>query len=188
MNIDNLTMREFRQLPLVAEGESKEVRYCGNGRVVIRLKPTIYSYTHNRAGIIPGSDILRLRSIRVLLPVLQAAGVSHSYLKVNDRWILSDLVLQPITGKEIPPFRPSDLSAARIATLAVAPPVEVVVKRIHSGTPKHRYYQLDRYKVRTSHPLFPKAPLVVDKPYPETVFRFDWRKPLADDAGRHLAD
>ena len=188
MDIDSLTMREFRQLPLVAEGESKEVRYCGNGRVVIRLKPTIYSYTHNRAGIIPGSDILRLKSIRALLPVLRAAGISHSYLKVNDRWILSELVIQPVTGQQAMLFRPSDLSAGQIAMLPVAPPVEVVVKRVHSGTPKHRYYGLDRWAARISHPSFPGASLVVDKPYPETFVRFDWRNPLTDGEGRRLAD
>ncbi len=188
MKLDTLTLKEFRKLPLVVEGESKEVRYCGNGQVVIRLKPTIYSYTHNRSGIIEGSDKLRLQSIKALLPVLRSAGIRHSYIDVNDFWILSTLVLQPVTNSNPKPFRPDDLSPEQLDQLPIAPPVEVVVKRVHSGTPKHRYYQFDDYGVRASHPQFPGAALQIDGPYPEALVRFDWRNPMVDGNGQRLAD
>ncbi len=188
MNLNTLTLKQFRKLPLVVEGESKEVRYCGNGQVIIRLKPTIYSFTHNRSGVIEGSDTLRLQSIQALLPVLRSVGIQHSYIEVNDSWILSALVLQPATRGNPEPFRPRDLIPDELSPLPLAPPVEVVVKRVHSGTPKHRYYEFDHYGVRVSHPQFPNASLQVDQPYPEPFVRFDWRNPMTDRSGQRLAD
>lgn len=188
MVLSDLTVKKFNTLPLVIEGESKEVRYAGRGRVVIRLKSTIYSYTHNRSGTIEGSDTLRLRSIKALLPVLEAAGIQHTYLDVNDKWILSTLVLQLATNNNPFPFRPDDLTFDELANLPIAPPVEVVVKRVHSGTPKHRYHDFDQYKVRASHLRHPRAILKTDGPYPATFTRFDWRNPLIDPQGQRLAD
>ena len=71
INIKTLTSEEFVGLPLVVEGESKEVRYAGNGKVVIRFKPTIYSFTANRAGIIEGSDFLRLRASKIFIDIFR---------------------------------------------------------------------------------------------------------------------
>lgn len=188
MNIHVLTNEEFDRLPLVVEGESKEVRYAGNGEVVIRLKPTIYSFTHNRTGIIPGSDTARLQAIQLLVFLLKRAGIHHTYKDVNDKWILSSLVLQPSTLSDPSPFRPDDLTDAELASLPIAPPVEVVVKAVHSGTPKHRYYKFNDYKVRKSHAGFPKATIVQESPYSENIVRFDWRNPMTDDQGNRLAD
>lgn len=182
MDIANLTIKEFKKLPLVAEGESKEVRYCGGGEVIIRLKPTIYSYTHNRAGIVSGTDTLRLRAIAALLPVLRDAGARHSYIEVNDRWIRSRLVLQPVTLHEPEPFRPADLTPAEIAALPMAPPIEVVVKKVHGGTPKHRYYRFSNYPTRTDEYIEP------ERSYPQPIVRFDWRNPMYDADGNRLAD
>ncbi len=188
MDIHTLSPKEFKDLPLVIEGESKEVRYCGGGQVVIRLKPTIYTYTYNRAGIIKGSDKIRLKSIQTLLPVLQEAGIEHTYLDVSDRWILSRLVMQPEKADGLLQFRPSDMSEEEIKKLPIAPPLEVVVKKVHSGTPKHRYFEFDDYRVRDSHPTLAGANIAVDKAYPENFVRFDWRNPLVDEQNRRLAD
>lgn len=182
MDINSLSEDDFKELPLVVEGESKEVRYAGNGTVVIRLKPTVYSYTQNRAGTVVGSDTLRLQAIQAFIPVLKKAGLHHTYLEVNNRWILSQLVLQPVTIDCPKPFRPTDLNEQQLAQLPVAPPVEIVVKRIHSGTPKHRYYRFDQYKTRLNQSI------TNDKPYPETVVRFDWRNPMTNKKGERLAD
>lgn len=185
MSIDTLTVKEFKKLPLVTEGESKEVRYFGDGKVVIRLKPTIYSYTHNRTGVVPGSDRLRLQSIRLLLPILEAAGISHTYKAVNDRWILSDLVLQPKTKSCPKPFRPKDMTRSRIKKLPKAPPIEVVVKAVHSGTPKHRYYKMNEFSVRGA---YGGKAIRDNAMYPHTTVRFDWRNPMHDSNGSRLAD
>ena len=93
IDINMLTEEEFKALPLVIEGESKEVRYAGNGLVVIRFKPTIYSYTANRCGIVFGSDVLRLCATRIFLEVFRRAGIRHAYKEINDRWVLASLVM-----------------------------------------------------------------------------------------------
>jgi len=188
VDIERLTEEEFAALPLVVEGESKEVRYAGKGMVVIRFKPTIYSYTANRCGVVPGSDLLRLRASAVFAKVLAAAGIKHAYRQVSERWALADLILQPITARDPKPFRPADLSAEEIERLAVAPPIEVVLKRMHSGTSKHRYFGMAGHPVRKSHPLYAGATFAADDAYPQAIVRFDWRNPLKDDKENRLQD
>ena len=188
IDIDRLGEEDFARLPLVVEGESKEVRYAGDGQVVIRFKPTIYSFTANRAGVVPGSDVLRLQASRVFVEALRGAGIAHAYRQVNDRWVLADLVLPPKTAQVPAPFRPADLAPAELARLATAPPIEVVVKRMHSGTSKHRYAGMAGHPVRATHPLYAGMSYGPDGAYPQPVVRFDWRNPLRDAQGKALAD
>jgi phosphoribosylaminoimidazole-succinocarboxamide synthase len=188
IDIDTLTAEEFGRLPLVIEGESKEVRYAGGGRVVIRFKPTIYSFTANRCGVVPGSDVLRLRATRVFVDVLRRAGLRHAYQQLNDRFVLADLVVQPRTALTPSPFRPDDLGPAEMAQLAVAPPIEVVIKCMHSGTSKHRYAGMAGQPVRRDHPYYAGMSFGADDGYPQPIVRFDWRNPLHDAQGNRLAD
>jgi len=188
IDIDTLTQEQFAALPLVVEGESKEVRYAGGGKVIIRFKPTIYSFTANRAGIVEGSDVLRLRASRILVEVLRGAGIPHAYRNVNDRWVLADLVLQPSSPLAPAPFRPSDLTPSELAALPMAPPIEVVIKRMHSGTSKHRYFGMAGSPLRKSHPLVAGFRFDAADAYPPPIVRFDWRNPLHDDNGNRLAD
>jgi phosphoribosylaminoimidazole-succinocarboxamide synthase len=188
VDLETLTDEAFRALPLVVEGESKEVRYAGAGQVVIRFKPTIYSFTANRSGVVEGSDALRLRATRRLTRVLEEAGLRHAYRAVTDRWVLADLLLQPVSAVDPRPFRPDDLAPAEVARLPVAPPIEVVVKRMHSGTSKHRYHGMAGWPVRGNHPIFGGVTFGPEDAYPQPVVRFDWRNPLRDPEGRRLAD
>ncbi|MCB0336872.1 MAG: hypothetical protein KDD62_11230, partial [Bdellovibrionales bacterium] len=73
---------DFDLLPRVIEGESKDVRYLGDGLVAIRLKPTVYSFTHNRCDVVPGSDRIRLETSKTFLDVLKRAGIEHAYQEV----------------------------------------------------------------------------------------------------------
>lgn len=187
-NFEALTPKQFNDMPLVTEGESKVVRYAGDGQAVIQLKPTVYSYTHNRTGEVEGTDILRLDAIKATLPVLQEADVQHTYAAVSGRWIVSQLVLQPHQADKEPAFRPADLSASEISQLPVAPPIEVVVKKRHVGTPKHRYYQFGSYPTRSDHPSLSPRMIQDEDHYPHTVVRFDWRNPMTDNQGNRLAD
>lgn len=188
LDIDTLTEKEFVALPLVIEGESKEVRYAGDGAVVIRFKPTIYSFTANRTGIVPGSDILRLRASRKFAEVLRNVGIRHCYRKINDRWVFADLILQPKTEHNPTPFRPDDLTNESFNVLAMAPPIEVIIKRMHSGTSKHRYFNMPGHPVRNSHSLFGGFTFGTDDAYPMAIVRFDWRNPLYDNTGTRLSD
>ncbi len=163
--IDTLTDAEFEKLPLVVEGESKIVRDVGGGLAVIRFKPTIYSFTSNRTGVVPGSDVLRLRATKVFIEVLRQAGISHAYQAVNDRFVLAKLIERP-------------------------PPIEVVVKAFHSGTSKHRYYGMAGTPIRKSHPFYTGMRFKADGGYPAPMVRFDWRNPMwhPENKDRMLAD
>lgn len=164
MNLSTLTDAAFEALPLVVEGESKVVRDAGGGEAVIRFKPTIYSFTSNRAGVVPGSDVLRLRASKVFVEVLRRAGIRHAYREVTDRFVRADLIARP-------------------------PPIEVVVKAFHSGTSKHRYTGMAGTPVRPSHPFHAGRTFGDDDGYPEPIVRFDWRNPLRHPAsGKTLAD
>lgn len=179
-----LTEKDFKKLLLVVEGESKEIRYLGDGKVAIRLKPTIYSYTHNRCSTISGTEVLRLNTTKVIVQALQKSGVKHAYTDFTDNYIIADLLLSSTESK----FIPSDLSAKQIKKLQVAPPIEVVVKSRHVGTPKHRYYQFENYPLRSDHPAFDGLVIKPDDTYPETIVRFDWRNPMHSKDGQRLAD
>jgi phosphoribosylaminoimidazole-succinocarboxamide synthase len=164
IDIDSLTDVEFEALPLVVEGESKLVRDAGEGLAVIRFKPTIYSFTANRAGVVPGSDVLRLRASKIMTGVLRSAGIKHAYRAVNDRFVLSDLIAKP-------------------------PPIEVVVKAFHSGTSKHRYYGMAGTPIRASHPFYAGYTFEPEGGYPTPLVRFDWRNPMRQpETGTRLAD
>eukprot|EP00929_Paragymnodinium_shiwhaense_P107911 TRINITY_DN74258_c0_g1_i1.p1 TRINITY_DN74258_c0_g1~~TRINITY_DN74258_c0_g1_i1.p1 ORF type:complete len:596 (-),score=109.62 TRINITY_DN74258_c0_g1_i1:106-1893(-) len=181
IDIDALTEQEFQALPLVIRGESKEIRYAGGGMVVIRFLPTIYSFTQNRSGHLPGSDALRLRADQILVQVLKANGIDHVHEKNNERFCLSRLVMPhpyEFAKYGLPEFVPTDLSAAEISKLPRAPPVEVIIKVFHGGTSKDRYRAMQTTCVRSSHPLFGGLPVLVDTPYPQPLVRFDWRNAL----------
>lgn len=170
---------DFDALPLVAEGESKIVRYLGGGRVAIRLKPTIYSYTANRYGVIPGTERLRLSATDILCGVIARAGLRHCFhLPLADQGLLvADLLLEPTP--EGYRFAPDDVALAHLARI---PPIEVIVKAAHVGTPKHRYYNLAAHPTRDGE-------LIADgEAYPAPIVRFDWRNPLTNPAGERLAD
>lgn len=181
MNIHTLTDAEFAALPLVIKGESKEVRYAGNGQVVIRFLPTIYSFTANRCGVVAGSEVLRLRASKIFLEVLRKANIKHAYQEVNDRFVLATLVLPheaEFAKYNTPVFVPSDLSDAEIIALPKAPPIEVIVKWYHGGTSKHRYVGMCGAKVRANHPLYSGMAIEAEGAYPAPIIRFDWRNPL----------
>lgn len=146
----------FESLSLLKMGESKEVRDAGlstdgNRLCAIRFKPTIYSFTSNRSGIVPGSDLLRLRATKVLVDVLREAGVHHAYRAVGERFVLSEFVDDPN--------------------------VEVIVKMYHSGTSKHRYVGMSERRVRPGS-IFEDTWFSDMGAYPHPIVRFDWRNPL----------
>ena len=164
INVHSLTEKEFEALPLVIEGESKIVRDGGEGLAIIEFKPTIYSFTSNRAGIVPGSGILRLKASKIFAEVLREGGIDHAYQDVGERYVASRLIEDP-------------------------PPIEVIVKAFHSGTSKHRYVGMGGWPVRASHPFYSGMSFGADDGYPAPLVRFDWRNPLKHpETGVRLAD
>jgi hypothetical protein len=53
--------RRFLDLPLYHRGESKELRLTRKpGLLIQRFLPTVYSFTANRGGVVPGTDRVRM--------------------------------------------------------------------------------------------------------------------------------
>jgi phosphoribosylaminoimidazole-succinocarboxamide synthase len=123
----------YFELPLHCAGNSKELRRTTvPGLLIGRFLPTLYSYTINRAGLVPGTDTLRMRISRIFWRRLHRAGIATCYVACG-----SDFVL---------------------ASEEVIPPVEVVVKRALVGTPAHIYHGLLTRQDRFGHAFQKDAP------------------------------
>jgi hypothetical protein len=157
--IDTLTLERFRTWSLIREGESKEIRQHPDdpSKVVIWLKPSIYSYTENRCGWIEGSNLLRARCMKTLIPLLKAAGIDHAYQEISDKTGF-------IVARKIQPHED--------------PNVEVIVKRYNGGTSYHKYFGLDKRPARLGHPFWAGVTVGKMQAYPAPKVRFDWRNPF----------
>lgn len=135
-------------LPIVTQGESKIIRRISDRFDLIEFIPSIYSHKSKRAGIIPGSDLERLKMTRAMLQLLALSGIPHNYWYVGTKYILAEkLVSSP-------------------------PRVEVVVKSRWEGTDKYRYVGLNECKNRHTGENIVSP---VDNEYPRPYVRFDWR-------------
>lgn len=152
IEFNELTLDLFRTLPLFIEGESKEIRLLNDSIGIIYFKPTIYSFTSNRTGIVEGSNLPRVNVSKVLCEVLKANGVDHSYIDYCGEFVITHIVN--------------------------APNIEVVVKANHTGTSKHRYFGMGESTVRASHPYFSGMKIKDMEAYPSPIVRFDWRNPF----------
>lgn len=152
VEFDKLTLDEFRKLPLFIEGESKEIRLLNDEIGIIYFKPTIYSFTANRTGVVEGSNIPRVKVSSVLCEVLKKHGINHAYIDYADEFVITHIVKNPN--------------------------IEIVVKANHTGTSKHRYYGMNQMTVRESHPLYAGMPIKDMDAYPVPIVRFDWRNPF----------
>ena len=159
MNVSTLTMTAFRSLSLVRMGESKEIRQHPDDpeKVVIWLRPTIYSFTQNRTGWVEGSNLLRVRASKLLIPMLKQYGIDHAYESFND-------AMGFIVARKIHPEQD--------------PNVETIIKRYNGGTSYHRYYGLHEHKTREGHPFWPGETFDKYEPFRGPKVRFDWRNPF----------
>lgn len=149
----DMSLDEFRKLPLLREGESKEIRGLENGECLIYFKPTIYSFTANRCAIIEGSNVPRIKSSMILCELLKKNGINHSYLEYGEELVKSKWIENP-------------------------PNIEIVVKANHTGTSRHKYFGMNTSRVRKSHKLYKNMIIEDMQPYPELLVRFDWRNPF----------
>lgn len=152
LRFDELTLEKFRTLPLFVEGESKEIRLLNKEIGIIYFKPTIYSFTANRCGIVEGSNIPRINVSKILCELLKQNGINHAYIDYSKEFVLTHIV--------------------------EAPNIEVVVKANHTGTSKHRYFGMNQSSVRKSHPYYSEMEIRDMQPYPTPIVRFDWRNPF----------
>lgn len=157
----------FESLPFLTEGESKVVRQWTPGVVVMKLKPTVYSYSQNRYGVVEGTDRVRARFAAALL-----RGLHQAPPRAGVR--LRSAFLAEVER---------DGTSLLVQRHAAACNLEVRVKRYHVGSPVHRYLYTDRHPTtQAAGPLRPWTRL--ESP----VVCFDWRHPLEDERGTRLAD
>jgi phosphoribosylaminoimidazole-succinocarboxamide synthase len=135
----------FDSLPLIVEGESKIIRRIAAGLAMVQLKPTLFSHSANRAAIVEGTERLRLRISAVLWKHLSDHGIPVSVLDVGEDYYVTEEV--------------------------DAPPIEIIVKAAHVGTPKHLYKGMENFPTRDGGFI---AADVRHAPY----VRFDWRNAL----------
>ena len=142
--VDEL-MARFDEFRLVADGASRTIRDIGNNAVLARLKPTVFLHGSQAPIVLPGSEVIRMECARILWGAVERGGL--------------DVAIQG-TGR-------CGYISARVAP----PPIEVVVKAAHIGSPKHLYEGLHLVTTRHGGNILPGSR---HDPY----VRFDWRNPL----------
>jgi hypothetical protein len=154
----HINLKPIAELKEICRGESKIVYKLDENFELIELIPSIYSHKKQRAGIVNGSDVVRLDMSRNLLNLLAFHGNGidkcHNWVYIGnfDGFYSKDYVLTRRLDKN------QDL------------PVEVVCKTKLQGSDKYRYTGLEKY--------------LVDNPnYPEPCVRFDWRNPNSHPEG-----
>ena len=156
---------DFKSLPLLVLGDSKEIRLLTPRIALARLLPTVYSYTFNRYGTVPGTDDIRTRfCAEVFRQMSTSPGADHlgsAFLGVVENEIGPLLAEQVVQSCNL----------------------EVRVKRYHIGSPVHRYLYTEQ------HPMaFAKPALQRWQRFEQPLVCFDWRHPLKDEQGNRLAD
>ena len=131
MALNNLfqeSINNYVNLPSYHKGESKEIKQTKQAKILIqRFLPSVYSYTANRAAIIPGSDEIRMAVSKILWKPLHKAGIPTCVLAMTNRYAL-------ITEEKIPP-------------------IEVIVKAALVGTPAHIYHGIFNKSDRFGNPF-----------------------------------
>lgn len=156
---------EFQSLPVLVQGESKDIRLLTPKISVAKLIPSVYSFTNNRSGQVPGTELVRARF---------SAGIFRALECMPGNRHVSTAFLGLIETQEGP------LLAERVVQPSN---LEIRVKRYHIGSPLHRYLYTDRYPTARGGPPLARWPRF-DAP----VVCFDWRHPLTDDQENRLAD
>ncbi|MBY4640943.1 hypothetical protein K6L44_13325 [Gluconacetobacter entanii] len=152
---------QWDDLPLLSKGESKEIRIIDKNYVIVRMIPSLYSYTQNRSAMINGTDHIRLRIFEFIASLLRESGIlvaAHAF--GSDYYVTNRIYLH---GTDC------------------VPPIEVIVKGRHVGTPKHNLYRIQDYLDRSGDIIKPDT---AHSPY----VRFDYTNPLADSDGNRLRD
>lgn len=156
---------DFEQLPLLVQGDSKEIRLLTPRIALAKLIPSVYSYTFNRYGMAPGTDEARVRfSAQLFRKMAEEPGPFHlssaflALVETSDGLLLAEQIVESCN-------------------------LEVRVKRFHIGSPLHRYLYTDQHATRRG-----GSPLQRWTRFSEPVVCFDWRHPLKDENDQRLAD
>jgi len=165
----NLLPINFDELPLLIEGESKIVKLLNDNIVVEKFKPTVYSYTKNRYGIVGGTEDLRAKFTAEIFRKMNEEKSNENGKKLQNAFLGLIKTSQGfiIAQRKVEPGN-----------------LEVRVKRYHIGSPLHRYNYTNKY----SKVFGDKCPLKKWDRFEKPIVCFDWRNPLTDDEGNRLSD
>lgn len=156
---------EFEKLPLLVRGDSKEIRLLTPRIALARLLPTVYSFTFNRYGVVPGTDEVRAR---FSAEVFRSMALEPTSVHLASAFLgMIETPMGPLLAEEVVPTCN----------------LEVRVKRFHIGSPLHRYRYVDRHSR-----AFGVPPLERWERFAKPIVCFDWRHPLHDEEGQRLAD
>jgi phosphoribosylaminoimidazole-succinocarboxamide synthase len=183
------------------EGESKRIwRVPGTNLGLAELKPTLYSFTHNRYGEAPGTDVQRLRFWEFFCTEInrqmsmRGSGVPGYWDEYKDVYgasvLWANATKKPLsTGRRLPTSflgttqmqsrKKSGMREFAIVEMSRLPPIEVVWKNYMVGTMKHTLKGVDQHQLREPlakmHP-----PIQYEGKLPRDIIRFDWRNELPD--------
>jgi len=147
------------------EGESKMYRQIPDTNLaLVTLKPTLYSFTHNRYGEVPGTDALRMKFWHLFAS------------EVNSRFSLKQ-VHEHTDSYTLPSSYFTTLSIDGIDYAVVRfwqkiSPLEVVWKNYLVGTMKHNLKDVDKRQTRYG------GSIEYEGQFPSSIIRFDWRNDL----------
>ncbi len=159
------------------EGESKKFYWFGENIALVELKPTMYSFTHNRYGTVSGTDDIRLDFWRLFATMLNQTTSRHIFGQKKDD--LMEPVIETMLSKDYPfisnyigEVRHHEKRYAVVRFANKIPPIEVIWKRYLVGTMKHNLKTVDEHETRKSTCILYEGKLPTD------MIRFDWRNPL----------
>jgi phosphoribosylaminoimidazole-succinocarboxamide synthase len=159
---------DFEVLPLLVEGESKIIKYWTPKVVIEKFKPTVYSYTHNRYGLVDGTDAIRIKFTTAVYRKMTAYSKDRPYAPAS-------AFLAEIENEQ---------GLFIVQQLVDTCNVETRIKRYHIGSPVHRYLYTSKYPSTRKD----QAPITTWTRFDAPVVCFDWRHPLTDENNNRLAD
>lgn len=174
-NIDNfeLSIQDI-------EGESKKIYKDKKSDIcLIRLKPTLYSYTFNRYDTVLGTDDLRYEFWDIFAKYIN--NVTYDFItkgKIKCNKYIYDL-LSDINFSAYYPFLTSYLGSITIDHKKYAicryiknqTPLEIVWKNRLVGTMKYTLLNVDKWNTKFGESI------KYEEFLPEEIVRFDWRNP-----------
>lgn len=148
--------------PVTLEGESKVYRSIpGTGLALVSLKPTLYSFTHNRYGEVPGTDKLRQDFWSFFGSAINRAHMdAEGHVRTN------------LPSSFVTEFMLDGVTYAVARFWDQISPLEVVWKNYLVGTTKHDLHGVDQV------PTLSGKPIQYEGKFPASIIRFDWRNPL----------
>lgn len=156
------------------EGESKKI-YCQGRWALVELKPTLYSFTSNRYGVVEGTDQSRLKFWDFFGSRLNQIVSDHLFGSNFEPLVTDCSVFDksyPFLSNFLGTVTLTGKNYVIIRFLPELPPLEIVWKNYLLGTMKHNLKLVDTYPAKDGQNLNYEQKL------PHDLIRFDWRNPL----------